>query len=72
MKRLFIVTLTNSIRFDQTGYDVEKTKLVPESKFRWHPIRSQLRTEEIYEIMNTELRLQDSQFLALGDVSEVT
>ena len=58
MKRLFIVHLTNSIRFDQTGYKEET--IAYESKFVWTPIRSTTTAELIFEIENKELRLQDS------------
>ena len=43
MRRMFILTLTNSIRFDQTDY--KHKRAIPESRFMWHPIRSQQTAE---------------------------
>ena len=33
-------------------------------------MKSSTRSEEIWEILNSELRLQDSQFFSFGDISE--
>lgn len=68
LKRLFIITINNSIRFDQTVYGDEKA--IKESKFTYHAVKSSTRSEEIWEILNSELRLQDSQFFSFGDISE--
>ena len=70
MKRLFMVHLNNSVRFDQIVYSDQK--LAEESKFHWHPIRSTQKAEVIYEIENKELTLQDSQFFSLGSVFELS
>ena len=55
MKRLFLLTYTNSIRFDQTDYHTKRA--IPEARLMWHPIRSSQRAEQVYEILNSELRL---------------
>ena len=38
LKRLFIITINNSIRFDQTEYNEQKA--IKEAKFIYHAIRA--------------------------------
>ena len=59
-RRLFLVYHHNCKMFDQLGYD--DLTISYESKFIWSPFRSTERSEQIYEMKNTNLRLQDSQF----------
>ena len=57
LRRKFIMTLNNQIRFNTMEYD--EGRLVKESIMSWYPIHSQLPQEIANKVQATDLRLQD-------------
>ena len=57
LRRKFIVTLHNQVRFNTMDYSEER--MVRESVLTWYPVDSQLRQEHVVQVQVTELQLQD-------------
>ena len=69
MRRKFITTLHNQIRFNTAEYT--DRRLVEESILSWYPIHSQIRQELANQVRVTDLQLQDVVHIQLGPITEV-
>ena len=69
MRRKFIITLTNQIRFEPKDY-TEEASTVKESVLTYIPINSILRQEIANEVTIKDLVFQDNVWFDLKSITE--
>lgn len=68
LRRKFVVVVWNQIRFSTRVFN--GTKINHESRFIYVPVNSQVREEIVHKVYLTDLRLQDEEYIQIGDYTE--